>query len=301
MLRWFIPAVVFASACGDGSATPTFDAAPTVDAGPAVPIRGSVQLLELALDGPGGPNAYASVSAQFFDGERSNYHALVDDDGTCQRWTFTPTFCDPACDQGFCNDGVCIPYPTLVGSGALTITGLTEPLELAPKGDIYYAPAALPTNLFADDATIAATLAGDADGLPALALSTRGTPPLALTISDGKIAMPNGTPHTLRWTPASNDPSARVHVTINANNLGHGSPYLGIIECDVSDGAGQVTIPAAMIDAFPATEAWEACAGSDCPFSHATRYHRDQAAVDGGAVELVVGNRVLFGVDHPAP
>jgi hypothetical protein len=54
------------------------------------------------------------------------------------------------------------------------------------------------------------------------------------------------------------------------------------------------------VEAFPATEHWQGCAGGDCPLSSALRYQRGTAAVPEGEVELLVGSEVLFYVVHPA-
>jgi hypothetical protein len=57
--------------------------------------------------------------------------------------------------------------------------------------------------------------------------------------------------------------------------------------------------PKAMIDAFPATENWQVCAGSDCPRSMIQRFNRGVAAIaDGGWVGLTVTSEVSFGVVH---
>lgn len=63
----------------------------------------------------------------------------------------------------------------------------------------------------------------------------------------------------------------------------------------------EVPIPRAMVEAFPATEHWEGCAGGDCPPSSALRYQRGTAPAGEGEVELLVGSEVLFYVVRPAP
>jgi hypothetical protein len=122
---------------------------------------------------------------------------------------------------------------------------------------------------------------------------------MAPAISDGKITVPYpaGEDFVIAWTPAGD--GGRVRVTLNSNNQGHGMPYLAIIECDVADSAGEVAIPAALLDAFPETSAWSVCAGTDCPPSTIRRYHRDGWPIgDDQEVVLEVGSQVDFGVDH---
>ena len=62
-----------------------------------------------------------------------------------------------------------------------------------------------------------------------------------------------------------------------------------------------MTIPRAMIEAFPETYHWDACAGSDCPMSSALRYRSGAVEVGGGTLSLLVGSEVRFYVVHPAP
>jgi hypothetical protein len=283
------------AACG-GAGTADPDAAPIVDAGPAQPERGAIEVIEVTTSAGG----YNVVSAQFFDGPRPRYHTLTDAAGACTLEVFEAAFCDPACDGGYCNAGTCIPYPTFVPAGAVSIEGTTAPIELSP-GDYYYPAGPLPTDLFAPGAAVTASLAGDAAGLPAMTLTAAAPAPIVAAIDDVAITLAPGVDHTVRWTPDDDDPSARVRLTLNANNVGHGYPFEAIIRCDVADAAGEVTIDAALVDAFPATEAWKICAGHDCPPSSLTRYHEDRRAVADGDVVLRVGARLEFGVIHTLP
>ena len=283
-------------ACGGGAGVDA-DAVPFVDAGPSQPERGRIDVLEVTRDG----GTYTVVGAQFFDGERPRYHTLADAAGACTLEVFEAAFCDPACDGGYCNAGTCIPYPTFVGAGDVTITGTTEPIELLP-GNQYY-PDQLPADLFSPAATITASIAGDVDGIPAMTLSAPATAPIVAELTDFKITLAPGASHTVRWTPDDDAPGARMRLTINANNVGHGYPFAAIIACDVADAAGEVTVAAVLIDAFPATEAWQVCAGHDCPPSSLTRYHEDTSggALPDGEVRLLAGARLDFGVIHAAP
>jgi len=243
-------------------------------------------------------NPYSRVGALFYDGRPPRFHREVMSEGPCTLRTYTPSLCTPECTDGLCVDtDVCEPWPTLVSAGRLTITGATVAIQIDPQNNYYYSQDPLPENLFDDDATIGATLAG-AD-LPAMSLETGAVAAIAPALDNGKIVVPYpaGEDFVLTWPPAGD--GSRVRVTINSNNLGHGNPYLAILECDVADSAGQVALPEAMLDAFPETLAWSACAGSDCPPSTIRRYRRDESPIgEDQAVELVVGTQVSFGVDH---
>jgi hypothetical protein len=158
---------------------------------------------------------------------------------------------------------------------------------------MYHSRDTIPSDAFDDDATV--TVAATGDVVPAFSISARGVPPLEAAISNGEIELVNGEEFTFTWTPA--DPTSRVRLTVNANNHGHAAPWEAVIECDTED-TGQVTVPAAMIDAFPETYRWEVCEGSDCPLSWLTRYHKTVTDVGGAPVRLDVGSRFYFYVIH---
>ena len=157
----------------------------------------------------------------------------------------------------------------------------------------------MPDDLFRDDAEVTVTLAGAT--IPGMSIVSRGVAPLAPAISGGKITVPYPAtaPLVVSWTPATT--GARVRLELNANNRGHGLPYTAIIACDVADAAGEITVPTALLDAFPDTRAWTVCAGTDCPPSRLTRYRRATAPVGEQEVEVEVASTFAFGVDHLVP
>ncbi|MBL8623461.1 MAG: hypothetical protein JNK64_19270 [Myxococcales bacterium] len=291
-----VPLLLLAACGGDDGAAPT-DAG--LDGGAAAPVLGTIRVLEDRWINPDDGQAFpaGTVLGYFLDAPALGWHDEVARAGACTLARYTPALCDPACTDGVClRPGQCVAPPRFHSAGRLTLTGLATPLTI-DGADGYYTPQTqLPAALFADDATVTATLAGAA--VPAHAITARGVPPLVAAI-DRKVTLAPGVDHTVTWTPAGGD--ARVRLTINANNSGHGAPYAAIIECDVADAAGQITIAAALIDGFPPTSAWTVCAGSDCPPSTLRRYHRATAAIPGGDAELIVGSQLSFGVDHLAP
>jgi hypothetical protein len=240
----------------------------------------------------------AHVLGQLYDGDGPSFHHVEATDGACTLLRYSPSNCDPACTDGLCTaPDVCTPWPTLLSAGRLTIDGLATSVTIDPVGNYYYEQNPLPSNLFDDDAHVTAHLAG-AD-LPAMDFATTGVPPLHPDYPDDKIMLTPGADYTLAWTPAG---SGRVRVELNANNQGHGMPYLAIIRCDVPDAAGEVVVPHALIDAFPETQAWEVCAGTDCPPSLLTRYHAASFALDDDReIDFIVQSQYAFGVDHVLP
>jgi hypothetical protein len=296
---------VVLAACGDpGSggidATPYWDAAPDAAGSPRARI-GGIEVIETRaiFDDGTGPmeQRWSQVWGEFFADRAANFHREVMTSGACTLRAYTPSLCDPACTDALCVEpDVCEPWPTRVSAGELTITGLTAPVSITPQSGYYYPTNPLPADLFADGATITAQLAGDV--IPALALESGGVPLLEPQITD-KIVLAPGTDHTVTWTPVG---VGRVRLTLNSNNQGHGLPYLGIIDCDVDDSAGEITIAAALIDAFPETQAWTVCAGTDCPPSVIRRYRSDAAPIGADQeVRLVVTSQFTFGVDHILP
>lgn len=287
-----------AAACGGASTGVVVDAPPATGGD----VIGTIDVTEqrwLSFDGTTPMETRSGlVHAAFYDGGAPSFHRETMRAGDCVLKQYTPSSCEPFCD-GVCVDtNVCEKWPTLVAAGRLTVGGLAVPLALPGTDGFYYPDAVLPSELFADDAAITADVAGGG-GIPATTLATTGVPALAGAILGGKVILTPGQDAILHWQPAG--AGARVRLTINANNQGHGQPYLAIIECDADDAAGQVFIPAAMVDAFPETRAWSVCAGSDCPPSRLRRYHRATVAVGDRDLELVVASEVAFGVDHILP
>jgi len=292
--------------CGgdDDAAGP--DAGDAPDADPGRAHAGSIRVIEQRSvydDGGGTPTTYRSSATQasFHVGGAPRFHREAMRDGACVLHTYTPSSCTPACTDGLCVDtDVCEPWGTLASAGRLTVAGLTVAVAIDPASGYYYPQAQLPEDLFADDATVTATLAGDEIG--AATLTAGGVRPIVTAFEAGELDVPYpaGGDVAVRWTPAGD--GSRVKVTINANNQGHGMPYLAILTCDVADADGEVQLPEAMLDAFPATEAWTICAGTDCPRSTITRYQRDAVPVgDDLELELIVGSTFDFGVNHPRP
>lgn len=294
-------AAALTAACGGGGGGAA-DAPLGPDAGGTPRTRiGGVDVVEtraLVDDGSGGltEQRTARVSAEFFSGGPANFHRHVMTAGACTLRSYAPASCDPACADGLCVDtDTCEPWPTRVSAGALAITGLTAAVSITPV-DGYYVGDALPEDLFADAAVVTADLAG-AD-LPPATLVAGGVAPLVTAITD-RITLVPGEDHVVGWTPGG---GGRVRLTLNSNNQGHGGPYLGIIECEADDAAGQLTVPAALVDAFPETRAWTVCAGSDCPPSRLRRFRASTAPIGvDQAIELAVASEQTFGVDHILP
>ena len=230
----------------------------------------------------------------------AGFHTEVMNDGTCRLLTYEPGFCDPVCQEGLCLGGVCQDYP-VTDAGVLTVSGLGEELLVEPQpypfGGHGYWTVTERSELFAGGDQIGVSAPGG--DFPGFEVTAGGVDDLELGLENDEIQMPNGRDHTFTWPP-SPEREERVRLTLNANNEFHGAPYLAIIECDAPAADGAITIPREMVEAFPPTEHWDACAGSDCPLSHAMLYRRGVAGAGDGEVELLVGSEVLFYLVHPA-
>jgi hypothetical protein len=288
--------IALVAACGsDGT---HLQPQPDASEGPPGERVGSVNITEDRQRYDVGQAEFRSsgVFAAFYANAPTSYHHETAAVGACKLVEYTPGNCPNFCEESVCLDNVCMPWPVPLAAGRLTIQGLAVAVSLDPQSGLYYPSNILPENLFGDDAAITAKLSGG--DFPAVTLTARGLPPLASSI-DFKIDMPSGADKKVTWTPVNN---GRVRLTINSNNRGHGIPYDAIITCEAEDAAGEITIPHELIDVFPKTAAWTACAGSDCPSSYLQRYARGRAVLDDGReVELVVSSRVGFYVVHDKP
>lgn len=131
---------------------------------------------------------------------------------------------------------------------------------------------------------------------PAFDLASRQPAVIDAEIED-ELLIEDGSDAVVECTPV--DPClARVRLTLRSTTARHGIPPSSIIECDVVD-AGSLTIPQALIEAFPEAANQEICVLIDCPASSLTHYTRAAAAAGDTQAELVVESVRSFAVVHP--
>jgi hypothetical protein len=216
--------------------------------------------------------------------------------GDCRLLEFRPASCDPACTGGdVCVEpGTCAPALAPRSIGDITIDGVGEPLVLRFDEFTGYRADHQVTPGWLDEChSVTASAPGDA-GDPLLIVATHVEPldsdvvPASLTITDGEDLQ-------LDWDPAG--AHGRVRLRWLSPNRGHGSPVAAILECDVPDSRGELTVPRALIEAMPPSHD-QYCAGYDCPESGLFRYHREMAPGIAPGVELIVASGLKFRVVH---
>lgn len=218
------------------------------------------------------------VQAELRDGASVPRAARVAAHGDCAVYTHpAPGFCDPACGDQFCTaEATCVPYPSTVSAGDITVAGLRWPLTFTPGTLGYEHDArATPTDLFDDDALITATAAG-AD-VPGLTLTARGVRAMVAPLEYRELEA--GVAETVTWT-AEGD--GRVQVAFRRG--WHGGPYTALLVCE-SDDSGAVTVPASMVDAYI-----DASGSGQVDYWWVARFTRDVAERSAGPIELFVAN-----------
>lgn len=239
------------------------------------------------------------VSARFYQGAPPGFHREAKREGSCRLLTFQLALCRDYCN-GVCTDtDVCKPFPERSSAGPVVVSGTSRPVTLDPgTGSYYNLNEIIPGELFSPGAAVTASASGAS--FPGFRLTTAGvatfSPP---SIVNDEITLRNDADYTFTWLPGP-DPAARVRLTLNSTNEGHGLPYKGIIECDAPDRAGALTLRKELITDFPATQRWDGCVRIDCPMSSALRYRRATADTTSGRVALIVGSQKQLWVLHSA-
>jgi hypothetical protein len=160
----------------------------------------------------------------------TNYQRLLD-------------MCNPPCGADeYCAGVTCLPYPPHWNVGTITLSGLNTAAELQPDEHDNYLEQTLPADLFDQGAAITVSAAGGELG--GFQLSATGLAPLD---ADTTVDLIAGQPTVISWTPGTVD--ARVQVFLRTG-IHRPTPPSAAVFCEVDDSAGQIVIPAAIVDAF---------------------------------------------------
>jgi hypothetical protein len=205
---------------------------------------------------------------------------LVTQEGDCRLLRRRNLFCNPACDSdSTCGEGGrCIPRPTGLDAGTVSITGLSAPVTMMP-GQIghHYDFVGLPHPGFQPGASVLLR----ASGAQVAPFTLQGRGVTALEVPGDKLVLEPGKPFELKWTPGPPGPARiAIQIEIDQHGLSHAS-----LQCDVPD-QGTASIPAGLIDGLIAQGT------SGFPKLTAIRRTVDAATLSNGCVELQVLNVV---------
>lgn len=278
------------TACGGGAAVP--DADPQPDAAP-----GSFAGELTVLDGGGLGHLWFPpvVFGGFPTDGRPVWHQEVLTTGACRLFEYELGLCDPPCDGVCLAPAECRAWPTYRSAGALTITGLAAALVVDPLFDgRYVTPGGLPDPLFASDASIGVSAAGDV--IDAFTVSAAAVARLAVPAFDanGLAVLTDGSDLTITWPGA--DATSRVQVFVHSGGAPHGTPPQTLLQCDAVD-TGSITIPQQAVEALPPL-AVGCPKGRDCAKLGIMRYHRATTTTAAGTVTLTVGSGTNYAVQH---
>jgi hypothetical protein len=275
--------VALALALGCGGESSGADAAigPDANFDPQLDDPPAFVVIDERSDNAGGVGSTTITAV--LSATRPAFYAEVARDGACRLLTGDSGFCRDPCDGACTSDGTCVPFPTQLGAGDITIDGLIDPVVLAPtQGNIYGAFTAGP--MMQPGVSITASAPGDEFG--AFSLSVEPVEPLVVTDPE-QLELRAGAALDIRWTPSSR-PGARVRLTLNSDTAFHGLIHPAVIECDAPD-TGRLTVPASLIDPYVEPANW-GC--GDCAESSLARYRVSTQTVDGVDLALRTASRV---------
>lgn len=265
------------------------DTAPPVEVGP--PIY-SACAREAYLGGVAVvlKEGYTSVQGTIADAVRPvDVPRVTLTDGACELLRPKTLFCDPGCGSGeTCgDDGQCVPLPTNQSLGALTIDGLSAPVEMPSKPPLYFYLFAgdLPHPAFGSGDLL--TLTAEGDALEGFVTATLGV--AALETEMVSMAMVADTPSALQWTAADGGAAVAVEIVLNIANHG-GTP--ASVHCLAED-TGSFEIPASMVNALLGL------GYSGFPSVSLTRVGSGTAELEAGCVDFRASSTRVLNVEIP--
>jgi hypothetical protein len=263
--------------CGSSSGAPPVPM--LVDAGPfiyaACDPAARVGDFRIELE-----TSFTAVSGRVQSGvDPAEVPQVLHQEGDCRLVGHQNPFCSPDCASGMrCAAGnKCVPEPTGLSAGTVTIAGLSAPVTMMPSPMRRYDYNTLPHPGFTPGAEIQLRAAGAE--VPAFFLRGFGVAPLDL-LTTGTVLEP-GKDLVLAWTPGPPGP-ARVafDVTIDQHGLTRAT-----LSCETAD-TGTATVPAALVDALVALGT------TGVPKVRVARRTADAVTLTSGCVELQVTTAV---------
>jgi hypothetical protein len=247
----FIAVLALLAACGGD------------DGDPEVPgeVEGHVEILEYdGLD-------LGFITAQFTDAALTPELAR---EGDCRVYE------QPCLGQV----GACA-APEGYSAGTIEVAGLWRPLSIEPGFNNLYIVDGVPRDVFADDAEVTVTAAGDQ--IDGFTLVARGVEPLESELAGAELDPLGDGPATFAWTPGAQD--ARVRLEINAADVCHAGAHWLVLQCDADD-TGSLEVPSRVLAAIP--RGYSGCG------AWIARYRNAVAAGPSGETELLVASADWF-------
>ena len=198
--------------------------------------------------------------------------------GDCQLFKRENPYCEGGCqsDEACGLDGVCVPYPSSLNVGQVTIAGLVRDVRMDPiqPGDKYF------------DTSLPQPAAGSGDLIQLRVQDSdygnfdlHGIAVEPLVLPEDTLVLAEGQDLTVKWTASPG--RARVELRLSIDQ--HGSSPSTLI-CDFEDD-GQGLVPASAIDALVVAGV------TGFPNGSVARRTVDRAETDPGCVDLVSQSR----------
>lgn len=211
---------------------------------------------------------------------------VLAESGSCQLLGAKNLFCSTPCANGeLCaGDNQCIPAPTKVSAGVVTVKGLAKELAVNPNGitQDYSSNFDEPYPGFVPGSAIRVDAAGDVVG----AFSLVGQGVGAISSSVELVELESGAGLELTWDAAGKTDESQVNVLLTVNAHG-GTPAW--IECHAED-TGTFTVPAEVVDALVELGL------SGFPRVNLIRQSLDAVVVGEGCVDLSVNSELVLPV-----
>jgi hypothetical protein len=279
-----VAVAVVVAACGGGGGDPGDD---DPDAGgdddPAPQLDDTAAFVELSASVYETDEAM-SVRGELVTADPPEVYDVDDPVGACRYSALRGGECTPFCEYPeLCIDGACVGTPALQSAGDLELaSGATTRTVAFVEGAYYLYEQNIPWE-FGDTITLTAS----GDEVPGFTAAAALPEPLD-TIDLNELVLRAGEDLTIRWQPA--DPGSRIRITLGADR-GHAMLRAALIECDLPDEAGEVTIGADMVTRFVDQDNWSC---GDCFSQEIKRYRRTTANAGATPVTFWVSQSESF-------
>jgi hypothetical protein len=264
------------------------------DAGPpSLLTRGRFEIIEGVDLNPEGATQFARADGLITTGDMGGLYRASAVEESCTLFTLdSPALCSGVC-AGLCiAEDHCVDKPVYLSAGDLTLTGLTERVDLVQEPDnSYRAGGPLPLDLFTSEAVV--RLGASGEDILWFAMATGGVRPIDADLPLTPVVL-GDTDLVISW--ANPDTTSNIVLELFAANQIHGQPLPAILRCTERDD-GAIVVDASLLAQFPSTPT--DCAGIDCPRSRLRRMHIDSLLRSGVPIDLTVASDTMFAIAKP--